>query len=132
MKSIILSSLVFLSPTVFALSPEISPIQIQPLTATSTVQNTNKLAISSAHYVQKAKDLHLAEQVTWQRLMYAQQGKSEVQYAGYFVSEQGGSNLNQELLRNVQALFETAPANQSVQCKFPARSRWLIEQLQIP
>ena len=79
MKSIILSSLVFLSPTVFALSPEISPIQIQPLTATSTVQNTNKLAISSAHYVQKAKDLHLAEQVTWQRLMYAQQGKSKVQ-----------------------------------------------------
>ena len=132
MKSIILSSLVFLSPTVFALSPEISPIQIQPLTATSTVQNTNKLAMFSAHYVQKAKDLHLAEQVTWQRLMYAQQGKSEVQYAGYFVSEQGGSNLNQELLRNVQALFETAPANQSVQCKFPARSRWLIEQLQIP
>lgn len=44
----------------------------------------------------------------------------------------GGSNLNQELLRNVQALFEIAPANQSVQCKFPARSRWLIEQLQIP
>ncbi|MDO5542257.1 MAG: DUF4105 domain-containing protein [Acinetobacter sp.] len=132
MKSIVLSSLVFLSPTVFALSPEISPIQIQPITAASASPNTNKLAISSAHYVQKAKDLHLAEQVTWQRLMYAQQGKSEVQYAGYFVSEQGGSNLNQELLRNVQALFETAPANQSVQCKFPARSRWLIEQLQIP
>ena len=35
-------------------------------------------------------------------------------------------------LRNVRALFETAPANQSVQCKFPARSRWLIEQLDIP
>ena len=132
MKSIVLSSLVFLSSTVFALSPEISPIQIHPLTAASASSNTNKLAISSAHYVQKAKDLHLAEQVTWQRLMYAQQGKSEVQYAGYFVSEQGGSNLDQELLRNVQALFETTPANQSVQCKFPARSRWLIEQLQIP
>lgn len=98
MKSIILISLVFLSPTVFALSPETSPIQIQPLSVTSAAQNTNKLAKSAAQYVQKAKDLYLAEQVTWQRLMYAQQGKSEVQYAGYFVSEQGGSNLDQELL----------------------------------
>ena len=132
MKSIVLISLVFLSPTVFALSSEISTSLTQQLSPSSVAQRAETLATSASNYVQKAKDLHLAEQVTWQRLMYAQQGKSEVQYAGYFVLEQGGSNLDQELLRNVQALFETAPANQSVQCKFPARSRWLIEQLQIP
>ena len=50
---------------------------------------SQKLASSAADYVQKATDLRLADQVTWQRLMYAQQGKSEVQYAGYFLSEQG-------------------------------------------
>src|SRR5690606_12125392 len=69
---------------------------------------------------------------TWQRLMYAnKQGQSEVTYPGYFLAAQGQKNLQQELQQNIQALFQPAAENQSIHCKFPARSTWLMQQLQI-
>ena len=90
-------------------------------------------ADGSAAYVQKAGQLQLASAVTWQRLMYAgAAGQSEVSYSGYFMAPEGRQNLQKELNANIQALFQAAEADQSVRCRFPARSQWLIEQLQIP
>lgn len=87
---------------------------------------------SSIHYVQMATRQHLAQETTWQRLMYANaKGQSEVHYAGYFLSPEGRTHLQNELNANIEALFLSAAPNQSVRCKFPARSQWLIKQLNI-
>ena len=84
------------------------------------------------NYLNHAEQQQLDQQVTWQRLMYADQAKkSEVVYKGYFYAEDGQTNLNHELQADIQALFISAPDNQSIRCKFPARSRWLIQQLRI-
>lgn len=88
---------------------------------------------SSISAIQLATQKQLAQQTTWQRLMYADaNGQSEVSYAGYFLIPEGGKHLQAELNANVAALFEPAAANQSVRCRFPARSQWLIKQLNIP
>lgn len=64
--------------------------------------------------------------------MYPDQAKkSEVVYKGYFYAEDGQTNLKHELQADIQALFIFATDNQSIRCKFPARSRWLIQQLRI-
>ncbi len=49
----------------------------------------------------------------------------------FFYSEHGQTQLKQELDANIAALFTPAEANQSIQCRFPARSKWLIGQLNI-
>lgn len=88
---------------------------------------------SSMHYVQMATQKHLVQETTWQRLMYADSKEhSEVHYTGYFLSPEGRTHLQNELNSNIEALFLTAAPNQSVRCRFPARSQWLIKQLNIP
>ncbi len=83
-------------------------------------------------YIDRADQLKLHQADTWQRLMYAdKQGQSEVTYPGYFLAATGQKNLQQELQQNIQALFQPAAENQSMRCKFPARSAWLMQQLQI-
>ena len=83
-------------------------------------------------YLDLAQQKQLDHKTTWQRLMYADQKQnSEVTYAGYFYATDGKTNLNSELQANIKALFVQAPDNQSIRCKFPARSRWLMQQLNI-
>ena len=101
--------------------------------AVSSLTSADGSAAFSAAYVQEAGQLQLASAVTWQRLMYAgAAGQSEVSYSGYFMAPEGRQNLQKELNANNQALFQAAEADQSVRCRFPARSQWLIAQLQIP
>ncbi|MGL3045197.1 Lnb N-terminal periplasmic domain-containing protein [Acinetobacter pecorum] len=84
------------------------------------------------HYLVQAETQHLDQSTTWQRLMYANpKGHSEVSYSGYFLAEQGKTDLKKEMQHNIQALFLSAEPNQSVRCKFPARSSWLMQQLDI-
>ncbi|EOR08715.1 Lnb N-terminal periplasmic domain-containing protein [Acinetobacter genomosp. 15BJ] len=83
-------------------------------------------------YLDIAKQKQLDQHITWQRLMYADQKQnSEVTYAGYFYAKDGKTNLNNELQAGIKALFVEAPDNQSIRCKFPARSRWLMQQLNL-
>ncbi|MCH7295374.1 DUF4105 domain-containing protein [Acinetobacter higginsii] len=83
-------------------------------------------------YLNIAKQKQLDQHITWQRLMYAdQEQNSEVTYAGYFYAKDGKTNLNNELQADIKALFVEAPDNQSIRCKFPARSHWLMQQLNI-
>ena len=103
----------------------------------SSIQSpSNQYAISSEQiqrYIQQARTLQLVQRPTWQALMYSNaQGQSEVQYAKYFVSEQGAQDLQAELDANIEALFKVANENTSVRCQFPARSQWLIQTLAIP
>lgn len=83
-------------------------------------------------YLDLAQQKQLDQNITWQRLMYADQKQnSEVSYAGYFYAKDGKTNLNSELQADIKALFQQAADKQSIRCKFPARSRWLMQQLQI-
>lgn len=85
------------------------------------------------NYINLAEQKKLDQDMTWQRLMYADQSQtSEVNYNGYFYALDGKTNIKNELHADIQALFQQTENNQSIRCKFPARSRWLIEQLQIP
>lgn len=87
---------------------------------------------SVQRYQQLAEQKQLYKQTAWQRLLYANaQGQSEVRYDDFFLSPHGKSDLKQEINANIAALFEPAAANQSIQCRFPARSQWLIQQLEI-
>lgn len=84
------------------------------------------------NYLKIAEQKQLHQDITWQRLMYADQSqKSEVAYDGYFYAKDGKNNLKNELAADVKALFINTAENQSIRCKFPARSRWLIQQLNI-
>ncbi|OTG61314.1 hypothetical protein B9T36_02655 [Acinetobacter sp. ANC 4204] len=109
MKSLLLFSSALFSTTIFAQAPR-----------------------SAEFYIEKAHQLELASNVTWQRLMYANtSGNSEVTYRPFFYSEHGQTQLKQELDANIVALFTQAAVNESIQCRFPARSKWLIRQLDI-
>ena len=84
------------------------------------------------NYLKIAEQKQLHQDITWQHLMYADQSqKSEVAYDGYFYAKDGKNNLKNELEADVKALFINTAENQSIRCKFPARSRWLIQQLNI-
>ncbi|EPF6348077.1 DUF4105 domain-containing protein [Acinetobacter baumannii] len=87
---------------------------------------------SIQNYWSIAEQKKIDQDITWQRLMYANKNqKSEVTYAGYFLSENGKNNLKEELKADISALFIPTQDNQSIRCKFPARSQWLIQQLGI-
>ncbi|WP_180081139.1 DUF4105 domain-containing protein [Acinetobacter sp. YH12201] len=108
------------------------------LTLTFSTMTYSATAVESieAHitqpYIERAAQQKLDQDITWLRLMYAdKQGQSEVSYAGYFLSPNGQVDLKQELQANIQALFQPAEPNQSVRCRFPARSQWLMQQLNI-
>ena len=89
-------------------------------------------AQTAQFYLDRAEQQNLAQDITWQRLMYAnEKHDSDVTYSGYFISPEGQTNLKQELHANIQALFATAAPNQSVRCRFPARSHWLMQQLHL-
>ena len=93
-------------------------------------------------YLKIAKDKKLVENITWKRLLYAEdttakdqklihKNQSEVSYSGYFFAQDGQKNIQNELNADIRALFQSAEPNQSVRCKLPARSLWLMQQLNI-
>ena len=103
-------------------------------------------------YLKIAKDKKLVENITWKRLLYAEdttakdttakdttakdqklihKNQSEVSYSGYFLAQDGQQNIQNELNADIRALFQSAEPNQSVRCKLPARSLWLMQQLTI-
>ena len=126
---------------------------VNPFTLNSASTNNDSIAMTTKvnRYIAQAQQQQLDQQKTWQRLMYANQNaqkntnhnknrshknlspkiQSEVEYAGYFLSKNGQYNLKEELNANIEALFKANEPNQSVRCVFPARSQWLIEQLNI-
>ena len=96
-------------------------------------ENLNDLnSAEIQHYLQIAQSKKLSEHNTWQRLLYTDnKGQSEVTYSGYFLAENGRHDAHAELKADIQALFQSAEPNQSIRCKFPARSEWLMQQLNI-
>ena len=90
----------------------------------------------------KAKQLKLAEQVQWRRMLYlidqpeSKQTKpnatSRVTQASFFNAPDGATNAQHELDATLNGLLNpVATADQSVACRFPARRTWLAKQLNI-
>ncbi len=89
-------------------------------------------AQSIQDYLNLAEQKQLDKNITWQKLLYAEnRSDSEVSSNGYFLAADGSQNIKNELNADIQALFLTAEPNQSIRCKFPARSQWLMQQLNI-
>lgn len=100
------------------------------LITSSIYASSDSLLLPQA--LQRAEQLQLAGHITWQRLMYAeQQSQSQVQYSEYFLAKNGRTNLHAELVVDIHALFEQQEKDQAFRCRFPARSRWLMQQLAI-
>lgn len=99
---------------------------------TQSVEPARAILAQAVPYLEKAQSLGLAEHITWQRLLYMEGNKqSEVSYAKFFLDETGRTDAEAELKANVQALFQPAMVNESFRCRFPARSEWLIQNLDI-
>ena len=104
-----------------------------------------------------ARDKKLAEQVTWRRLLYYPEFKrpvldfykskddknntsrminrfnSEANQQRFFIHPKGGTNAQAELDAMLTAMFDpTLTGDDAAQCRFPARSAWLKQQLNIP
>jgi hypothetical protein len=108
-----------------------------PITATQALQT----ALTSAH------EQNLAAQKAWLRLLYYPETVTRKQpfesrvnnrfnpqasQRQFFASAQGAKNPQAELDEILTQLFHpTKKNNDSVQCRFPARTQWLIENLAI-
>ena len=89
------------------------------------------LSFAQSDYIAKAERLQLHQHPTWQQLTYNKNAQSEVTYNGFFLSHNGHKNPQQEMAANITALFQDAAADMSIRCRFPARSQWLIQNLNI-
>lgn len=84
-----------------------------------------------ALYQAQASEQNLANHPTWQRLFYVGQGQiSEVTYQNFFLTPNGKADLSLELAGTIEQLFLDA-SQSSPQCRFPARTEWLLSQLNI-
>lgn len=68
---------------------------------------------------------HLSEQRYWQQLLHFRDGKSEIDSANFFLATDGKTNPKAEL----EATLEAIKQDKSVYCRFPARVKWLYQQL---
>ncbi len=89
-------------------------------------------------FLEKAERLNLANDPVWLKLLHYEAGSingneitSAVHADSFFLSETGRTNSRSELEATINTLIE-ADANvgdQSVQCRFPARTLWLDKKL---
>lgn len=87
-------------------------------------------AQSSIH--QLADHLQLATQSGWLNLLHFKHGESEIDDQAFFLSAEGKYDPNAELHSTLEALItDTSDRADHVYCRYPARSRWLIEQLPV-
>lgn len=77
-----------------------------------------------------ADQLALSSSQEWRNLLHIKNGVSEIDDPQFFLSPQGKTDPHAELHASLQALIsDTSDNDQSIYCRFPSRSRWLIEHL---
>lgn len=87
--------------------------------------------------VARARDLHLADERGWQRLVHYRPGwfgapHSQADGVGFFLAPEGASDPAAELEATVRAFFSPAWRDARFEhpaCRFPARFAWLDERL---
>ncbi len=97
---------------------------------------SNNSEILQVDVLNKAKSLVLWEHTQWLNLLHYQKEfnhyVSQVDDERFFYAADGKTNPEQELVESIKQLFiQTDNHNQQTQCRFIARSEWLIKQLDI-
>nr|WP_312970078.1 DUF4105 domain-containing protein [Pseudomonas sp.] len=93
--------------------------------------------LHAASHIDQARAQQLAAQPYWVALGHYESGKlggwrSYVDDPKFFLAEDGAHHPARELSATVEALYASASlGNQHAQCVFPARTRWLSEQLSL-
>lgn len=86
--------------------------------------------------LRKAKKLKLSEHPTWRKLLHVEPGslQSAVLSQSFFLSPEGETNSDEELIATINAYFETWPenTNKHPRCRYPARYHWLNKHLSLP
>ena len=96
------------------------------------------VADNTQTYTEKAYAQKLAQQPAWHDLLHYRSGflgyshQSQADDDKFFLSESGNNNPEAELDASLKALFSRASPDEHFSCRFPARSRWLVTQLNIP
>ena len=83
-------------------------------------------------YQSKAQELNLYKSHYWQLLLHMNDGESEIDDESFFLSNDGKFNANSELNATIKSLLdENVFDDNATACRFPARKKWLQEQLDI-
>jgi hypothetical protein len=103
------------------------------LPATAFASNDIELRDS---LINKAEDDVLWEKIEWMNLLHYNKENdgylSQVDDVRFFYASDGSDNPRSELLETIKNLFiEKDDHNQQTQCRFVARTRWLVDQLDI-
>lgn len=99
----------------------------------------HSFATNLESYVEKARSMQLHKTTEWNRSLYIRNGKSLVISKEFFLTESEALSRrslakardDEEMEAHIRALFEPASEEHAL-CRFPARSKWLIRQLNIP
>ena len=87
---------------------------------------------SSQEYIEKADKLKLSQERYWQLLLHMKDGTSEIDDARFFFASNGKNDAKSELHATIEAIInETRFDDNASACKFPARTAWLTEELNI-
>lgn len=81
-------------------------------------------------YQALARQKNLANHKVWRRLFYVGHEHSRVEYDKFFLHPQGKTDLSAELATTLEQMLTDISEN-SPQCRFPARTAWLIKELGI-
>ncbi len=103
----------------------------QPATITKTKLSSAERSALITHYQILAKQQQLASHKVWQRLFYVNNKHiSRVEYQDFFLHPKGKQDLALELDETIAQLINN-DGERSPQCRFPARTKWLTDQLGI-
>ncbi len=86
------------------------------------------------HYVAMAEEKKLFEDRYWHLLLHTPDigGKSEIDDARFFLSDEGYENPRAELEATINALYnERVFDDNATACRFPARKAWLVDKLDL-
>ena len=96
-------------------------------------------ASSRSALLQRAEELELWRRPTWEALVhvvprvFGLRRTSEIPTGAFFLARNGRGSPAAELRETLKLLLQDpAPGDEAIHCRFPARTRWLAEQLDVP
>lgn len=95
-------------------------------------------ALESQSYIEKANELHLADDPFWRALLHFKGRRSLILDKDFFLSDRGRFDPQAELEATIEAYFsqehtiKRESGDKNIVCIFPARYAWLNEKLGLP
>jgi hypothetical protein len=87
---------------------------------------------STQEYINKAIELKLYDKRYWKLLLHFDNDKSEIENKEFFLSKNGKYSPKDELIATIKGIYNNSKKDDnSTICRFPARTRWLKEKLNL-